>query len=495
MSGQFDWGPNNLVKKSDENILHQLPAVNDILQSSQISELLSSYPRETVLEIVRGVLDRLRGELRNSEDSAGKSFSREQLKDLVAQETAEKIKKLAGSNLRKVINGTGIILHTNLGRSLLSPAACQAVFLAASSYVNLEFDLDAGRRGSRHAVVQNILSRLTGAESFLAVNNNAAAVLLALSTLARGREVIVSRGQLIEIGGSFRIPEIMKQSGCTLIEVGTTNKTYVDDYRSAITERTALILHVHTSNYHIIGFTRQASISELVRLGREFNLPVMSDLGSGVLADLGFFNLPVEPTVQQVLDAGPSVVTFSGDKMLGGPQAGIIAGKKELIEEMNRNPLARALRIDKLTLAALEATLRSYLNPEQALEEIPTLRMITESLEDIRLRAEGLAFSLKEAVQKEAQITIRSSVSRVGGGAMPAAELSSFAVAVKPHKLSMERFSQLLRYQEPAVLGRVQEEFFLLDLRTIQKGEEKMILDAVSEVLSKEEKKKELFQG
>jgi len=225
MSGQFDWGLNNLVKKSGEKALHQLPPVNEILQSSKISELLGSYPREMVLEIVRGALDHIRGELRNSESSSESSiekiFSREQLKDLVAQETAAKIKRLSGSNLRKVINGTGIILHTNLGRSLLSPAACQAVFLAASSYINLEFDFDTGKRGSRHAVIQDILSRLTGAESFLAVNNNAAAVLLALSTLAREREVIVSRGQLIEIGGSFRIPEIMKQSGCTLVEVGT----------------------------------------------------------------------------------------------------------------------------------------------------------------------------------------------------------------------------------------------------------------------------------
>jgi len=493
MSEQYDWGQNKLVKNNGEKTLHKLPAVNEILQTSQISELLSSYPREMVLEIIRSIQDRIRDELRNNEGS-GRSFSREQLKSLVVQETAETIKRIAESNIKKVINGTGVILHTNLGRSLLSPAACQAVFLAASSYINLEFDLDTGRRGSRHAAVQDVLSRLTGAESFLVVNNNAAAVLLALSTLARGREVIVSRGQLVEIGGSFRIPEIMKQSGCTLVEVGTTNKTYVEDYREAITERTALILHVHTSNYHIIGFTRQASVSELVKLGREFNLPVMSDLGSGVLADLGFFNLPAEPTVQQVLDAGLSVVTFSGDKMLGGPQAGIIAGKKEIIEEMRRNPLARALRIDKLTLAALEATLRSYLNPERVMEEIPTLRMITGSLEDIRLRAEDLACSIRDAVQKEAEITIKSSVSRVGGGAMPAAELPSFAVAVKPYKLSIERFSQLLRYHEPAVLGRVQEDFFLLDLRTIQKGEEKIILDAVVGVLLKEEKK-ELFQG
>jgi L-seryl-tRNA(Ser) seleniumtransferase len=486
-------GKTNLDVNGGEKILHKLPAVNEILQSSQISELLSFYPREIVLEIIRSALDRIRDELKNNEGS-GRSFSREQLKGLVVLETAETVKRIAGSNVKKVINGTGVILHTNLGRSLLSTAACQAVFLAASSYINLEFDLDTGRRGSRHAAVQDILFRLTGAESFLAVNNNAAAVLLALSTLARGKEVIVSRGQLVEIGGSFRIPEIMKQSGCTLVEVGTTNKTYVEDYRAAITERTALILHVHTSNYHIIGFTRQASVSELVKLGREFNLPVMSDLGSGVLADLGFFNLPAEPTVQQVLGAGISVVTFSGDKMLGGPQAGIVAGKKEIIEEMHKNPLARALRIDKLTLAALEATLRSYLNPEQALEDIPTLRMITGDLEDIRLRAEDMACSLREAVQREAEITVRSSVSRVGGGAMPTAELPSFAVAVKPFKLSMERFSQLLRYHEPAVLGRVREDLFLLDLRTIQNGEEKMILDALSGVLLKEEKK-ELFQG
>jgi L-seryl-tRNA(Ser) seleniumtransferase len=355
--------------------------------------------------------------------------------------------------------------------------------MAASSSTNLELDLDTGRRGSRYAVVEEILARLTGAESFLVVNNNAAAVLLALSTLARGKEVIVSRGQLIEIGGSFRIPDVMTQSGAVLVEVGTTNKTYPNDYRRAITGQTALLLHVHTSNYRIVGFTRETSISELVQLGREFNLPVMSDLGSGFLVDLQPFGLPAEPTVQQVVENGADIITFSGDKLLGGPQAGIIAGKREYLERMKKNPFTRAVRIDKLTVAALEATLRSYLNSGHALEEIPTLRMLTAGVDELKTRAQELAGDLRKTVKNQAEITIEDIVSRVGGGAMPTAELPSAAVAVKPQNISVEELSHRLRVNDLAVMGRVQEDRLLLDVRTVQEEENKFIVEAVRKVL------------
>jgi L-seryl-tRNA(Ser) seleniumtransferase len=466
-----------------ENFLRQLPAVNEVLQSFPVADLLTGNPRSLVLEAVREALNRIRQEFTDGGKLPAAGYSREELLSLVTAEVVETVYRLVSPNLRKVINATGVVLHTNLGRALLSFPARQAVQMAASSYTNLELDLDTGRRGSRYAVVEEILARLTGAESFLVVNNNAAAVLLALSTLARGKEVIVSRGQLIEIGGSFRIPDVMTQSGAVLVEVGTTNKTYPNDYRRAITGQTALLLHVHTSNYRIVGFTRETSISELVQLGREFNLPVMSDLGSGFLVDLQPFGLPAEPTVQQVVENGADIITFSGDKLLGGPQAGIIAGKREYLERMKKNPFTRAVRIDKLTVAALEATLRSYLNSGHALEEIPTLRMLTAGVDELKTRAQELAGDLRKTVKNQAEITIEDIVSRVGGGAMPTAELPSAAVAVKPRNIGVEELSQRLRVNDPAVMGRVQEDRLLLDVRTVQEEENKFIVEAVRKVL------------
>jgi L-seryl-tRNA(Ser) seleniumtransferase len=383
-----------------------------------------------------------------------------------------------------VINATGVVLHTNLGRALLSERARDAVNTVAANYSNLELDLETGRRGSRYAALEHLLTSLTGAEDALVVNNNAAAVLLALSTVAKGREVIVSRGQLVEIGGSFRIPEVMAQSGARLVEVGATNKTHPDDYSKAINEETAMLLHVHTSNYRIIGFTRETTVSELVEIGREHKLPVMSDLGSGFIVDLSRYGLPQEPRVQDVLIAGPDVVTFSGDKLLGGPQAGIIVGRRKYIEMMKKNPLTRAVRIDKMTVAALEATLREYLDPDKAILEIPTLRMLTLSHEVLENRANELTSLLESIIDKnKAEIRMGKGISAVGGGAMPAAELITSVVSVRPFNMHAGELQAALRQGDPAVMGRVQDDNFIMDLRTINGNEYQILASAVSKSL------------
>lgn len=458
-------------------LLRKLPAVHEVLQAPLVAALLTVHPRELVTDAVRSVLNRVRRQIVNGEDVPASSEA--ELLLFIVQEVAKEVKRQARPHLRRVINATGVVLHTNLGRAVLSSRAQQAIQMAASGYTNLELNLETGRRGSRYAAVEGIITRLTGAEAALVVNNNAAAVLLALSTLAGGREVIVSRGQLIEIGGSFRIPDVMRQSGAVLVEVGTTNKTYPDDYRRAISERTALLLHVHTSNYRIVGFTRETTIAELAAVGREFGLPVMSDLGSGVLVDLESYGLPGEPTVQQTLTAGAEVVTFSGDKLLGGPQAGIIAGKKDFLEKMKKNPLTRALRIDKFTVAALEATLYAYLDIERAAREIPVLEMLAAGKVVLEERARQLARILSTQLGNRAKITIAEVSSRVGGGALPTAELPSFAVALQPAGIPVEELGHRLRMGDPAVIGRIQEDLLLLDVRTLREGEGELLGQAL----------------
>jgi len=460
-------------------LFRKLPAVHEVLQAPLVAALLTVHPRELVTDAVRSVLNRVRRQIVNGEDVP--ASSEDELLLFIVQEVGKEVKRQARPHLRRVINATGVVLHTNLGRAVLSSRAQQAIQMAASGYTNLELNLETGRRGSRYAAVEGIITRLTGAEAALVVNNNAAAVLLALSTLAGGREVIVSRGQLIEIGGSFRIPDVMRQSGAVLVEVGTTNKTYPDDYRRAITERTALLLHVHTSNYRIVGFTRETTIAELAAVGREFGLPVMSDLGSGVLVDLESYGLPGEPTVQQTLAAGVEVVTFSGDKLLGGPQAGIIAGKKDFLEKMKKNPLTRALRIDKFTVAALEATLYAYLDLERAAREIPVLEMLAAGKVALEERARQLARILSTQLGNRAKITIVEVSSRVGGGALPTAELPSFAVALQPAGIPVEELGHRLRMGDPAVIGRIQEDLLLLDVRTLREGEGELLSQALKD--------------
>lgn len=378
------------------------------------------------------------------------------------------IAKKMSPHLRRVINGTGVVIHTNLGRSVLSPATTQRLLEAGGYYSNLEFDLETGKRGSRYSLVEGLLCELTGAEAALVVNNNAAAVLLALDTLAKDREVIVSRGQLVEIGGSFRIPEVMAKSGARLVEVGATNRTHLFDYQQAIRPETAMLLRVHTSNFRIIGFTSEVSAEEMVALARENDLITMEDLGSGSLIDFSRFGFPKEPTVYEIVQAGVDVVTFSGDKLLGGPQAGIILGKKDAIARIKKNPLNRALRIDKFTLAALESVLREYFDTEAALRNIPTLAMLTIAGEDLQKRARRIVRSLKKKISEVCRVQIVPTISRVGGGALPEFNIDSWAIDLQPLTLKLSALEQGLRRLPIPIIGRIENERFLLDVRTIQ---------------------------
>ncbi|MBO8137762.1 MAG: L-seryl-tRNA(Sec) selenium transferase [Desulfotomaculum sp.] len=461
------------------NLLRELPAVDEMLRQDEIIKLLQSHPRAEVVEAVREALNNAREGIFN-----GKITSVDI--QMLVNDVLNMVKLSTVPNLRPVINATGVILHTNLGRALLSDRAREAVQEISRGYCNLEINLHTGKRGSRYSAVEGLLTKLTGAEDALVVNNNASAVLLALGTLAKGKEVIVSRGQLVEIGGSFRIPEVMAQSGAYLVEVGATNKTYPKDYERAISDETALLLNVHTSNYRIVGFTRETTVEELVQLGKAYNLPVMCDLGSGFLVDLSPYGLPKEPTVQETVKAGADVVTFSGDKLLGGPQAGVIVGKKQFIEKMKKNPLTRAVRIDKFTVAALEATLREYLDPEKAKQNIPTLRMLTEPLENLQQRAQELAECIENKVRGMAEVNYEEGLSQVGGGAMPTAHLPTGLVRVNPKKIAVEDLVTKLRLGEPPVVGRVQDDSLLLDVRTLQKDDIDLLVQALYRAMEEE---------
>ncbi|MCD6490586.1 MAG: L-seryl-tRNA(Sec) selenium transferase [Thermodesulfobacterium sp.] len=435
----------------------RIPSVNELKE--KFSKIYPSYPLSYFLEPSRRVTSIIRekwqkGELKKLEESY--------LRDLM-----EKVfKEYETSSLRRVINATGVVIHTNLGRSPLSEKAIEEIVKVAKYYSNLEFDLKEGKRGSRYVHVEEILKEITQAEGALVVNNNAAAVLISLNTLAYGKEVIVSRGELVEIGGSFRIPEVMKWAGCILKEVGTTNKTHLFDYKNAITENTALLLKVHKSNFEIVGFTKEVSIEELVSLGKKFGIPVMKDLGSGCFVDFSEFGMKKEITVQEVLKAGVDIVTFSGDKLLGGPQAGIILGKKEFIEKIKKNPLNRALRIDKLTLAGLEATLRLYRDKTLAIEHIPVLKMIFTPKQKLRKKAKYLLRKLKELKLKDFNFKIVETVNKTGGGALPTLDLISYAVAVES-TLSPQVIQKFLRENDSPIITRIDEDKLLIDVRCL----------------------------
>ncbi len=381
------------------------------------------------------------------------------------------IARLQDFKLKRVINGTGVVIHTNLGRSLLPEHTTTRLTVAGSHYTNLEFDLETGKRGSRYGLVEEIICDLTGAEAALVVNNNAAAVLISLETLARNKEVIVSRGQLVEIGGSFRIPDVMKKSGASLVEVGATNRTHLYDYEGAITEATALLLKVHTSNFRIIGFTSEVSAEDLVELGMKYDLPVMEDLGSGSLIDLSTFGLPSEPTVQEVVKAGVDVVTFSGDKLLGGPQAGIIVGREKFISRIKKNPLNRALRIDKFTLASLESVLKDYYDPHGVLKKNQTLRMISDPPDIIKKRAQRFLRRTRQRIADKCRLQLVSTISRVGGGALPEYGLPSWAVELLPAASSVSKLEKDFRALPVPVIGRIENERLLIDFRTVLDGE------------------------
>lgn len=461
--------------------LKNIPPVDEILAQEAVVKLIEEYNREYILKLVRTALDQQRQELRSS----GKDQTRTQ----ILKEVVDRLSRLASEGSRgtlvRVINGTGVILHTNLGRAPLGERALRYMKEMAGGYNNLEMDLERGERGSRYTHVEALLQELTGAEAALVVNNNAAAVLLGLSALAAGREVIVSRGQLVEIGGAFRIPEVMKLSGARLVEVGTTNKTYVSDYKQGITEETALLFAAHTSNYKIIGFTEEVAPSDLVTLGRETGLPVMQDLGSGILLSPGNWGLEAEPTVQACVAAGVDVITFSGDKLLGGPQAGIILGRKDLIDGMKKNQLTRALRVDKLTIAALEGTLLEFLSGQPE-KNVPVIAMLASGEGELRERAEDLYKQLEgrigtnKRVEKIALITLED---MVGGGAYPTHKIPGYGVEIKFNGISLEEVARKLRQTNPAVVTRRQEDCLIISVRTLLDGDSDTIAKLLAEVL------------
>ena len=453
--------------KPATNLLRELPSVDRILVHPAAAPLLTRFSRSFVTEGLRGLIEDLRQAIRTGDGLPPRRLDDES----IIEDLEKKLVRGSRSGTVRVVNASGTILHTNLGRALLSEAAAAAVERAARHPVNLEFDLARGRRGQREAEVESLLTALTGAEAAAVVNNNAAAVLLGLNTLADGKQAIVSRGELIEIGGSFRIPEIMAKSGAVLKEVGTTNRTHPRDYAEAIDEGAGVLLKVHTSNYRVVGFAAEVELGELAAIGREHGVPVMEDLGSGALVDLAGLGLPREPLVAERVALGADVVTFSGDKVLGGPQAGLVVGRKAWIDRMNRNPLKRALRCDKLTLAALEATLRSYLQSPDPWDEIPTLRAFRLSPEALEERGRKLLPLLRERLGPEYTLDLVDSTCQIGSGALPTEEIPSRAIAVRNRGMSAEQVARVFRQADPPVVGRIHDHRFLLDLRSVDAPE------------------------
>lgn len=460
--------------------LKQLPGVDRIIESGMAGGHFADIPRSVLTPAVRWVIDTLREKiLATDAPLADDLFSIERIVEAVTARTG----RIMAPRLRRTVNATGVVVHTNLGRSLLAPAVLENLTTISSRYSNLEFDLEKGRRGSRYSAVEGILCELSGAPAAMVVNNNAAAVLLCLDTLAKGREVVVSRGELVEIGGAFRIPDVMAKSGALLKEVGTTNRTHPRDYEGAIGEATGLLLKAHTSNYSIVGFTAAVSLADLVAIGRRHDLPVMEDLGSGTLVDFSRYGLIKEPTVQESLAAGVDVVTFSGDKLLGGPQAGIILGSREHIDRIKANPLTRALRIDKMTLAALEGTLMLYRDEARAIAEIPTLRMLTMPVGAIRARAADLKSRLERIDAECLTVDLLDAPSKAGGGSLPLLNLPSCCLGIVIRHVSANTIERWMRGRTPAIIGRIEDDRFVMDPRTLQEEELDIIETAFAELL------------
>jgi len=461
--------------------LKRLPGVDRILEYAANGGQFDNIPKSVLIPAIRTAIDTLRTRILKSEVPLdGSRFSRQALVATVKQQAA----RTMALKLKRTVNATGVVVHTNLGRSLLSPAVIDHLTTISSRYSNLEFDLEKGRRGSRYSAVEDILCELSGARAAMIVNNNAAAVLLCLDTLATGREVVVSRGELVEIGGAFRIPDVMAKSGAVLKEVGTTNRTHPRDYKNAIGEQTGLLLKAHTSNFSIVGFTAAVSLPDLVSIGRRHSIPVMEDLGSGSLVDLSRYGLIKEPTVQESLAAGVDVVTFSGDKLLGGPQAGIILGDKPHIDRIKANPLARALRIDKMTLAALEATLRLYRNERQAVHQIPSLRMLTLPLSVVQGQAAELKARLERLPGARITVELLDISSKAGGGSLPLLDLPSCCTGVSVHGRSANAIERWMRNHTTPIIGRIENDRFIMDPRTLQEEELDIIEKAFADMLA-----------
>ncbi len=470
------------ISEKQQKLLRMIPGVDRILALVDTDPDMEAIPRNVLTRSVRKVIDQTREKIFKNDD---KVTEKHITIDQILKQVHDQVQKSVSPKLVPLVNATGIVVHTNLGRSILSADALDNLLKINSRYSNLEFDLEKGTRGSRYAVVEDILCEISGAQAAMVVNNNASAVLLCLDTLARQMEVVVSRGELVEIGGSFRIPDVMAKSGAVLKEVGTTNRTHPRDYENAVSEKTALFLKVHTSNYSIVGFTAQVSLSQLVGLGKPHGIAVMEDLGSGTFIDFSRFGLEKEPTVQESVATGADIVTFSGDKLLGGPQAGIIVGKKALIDKIKKNPLNRALRIDKMTLAALESTMRLYRQPEKAIHEIPTLNMILMPLSQVHEKALRLLKLLENIKKPELSVHLLDLISKAGGGSLPSLQIPSKGIGVKINTMTINAVERFMRNNSPPVIGRIEDDLFIMDLRTVQVDELEIIETAFKTLLNK----------
>ena len=463
----------------NKNMLYRsIPKVDVLLENQDIVTLIENHHRDVVVDVIREEIDKLRNFIKENDDV---NLIEEKINNLI-ENIKISTEKVYSYNIKKVINGTGTILHTNLGRAIISKKHADYLSEVVTSYSNLEYNLEEGRRGERYSHFEKLICKITGAEAAMAVNNNAAAVMLVLSSMAAEREVIVSRGELVEVGGKFRIPDVMKSSNAHLVEIGTTNKTHLEDYEDAISENTGAFLKVHTSNFKILGFTESVSIEELCKLGREKDIPVIEDIGSGVLVDLSKYGLEYEPTVQDSIKAGVDVVSFSGDKLLGGPQAGIIVGKKKYIDKMKKNPLTRAFRIDKFTATILEMIFHEYLNEEDAIKNIPVLSLITKDLKEIEKNTNDL-FNKIEKLKDVADINVEDTLSQIGGGSLPAERIKSKSVTIMPKNISTQSLEAKLRAGKNPVVGRISEEKLILDMRTVLEDEIDILAQKLIDIL------------
>lgn len=463
----------------NKNMLYRsIPKVDVLLEDPDIVTLIENHHRDVVVDVIREEIDKLRNFIKENDDV---NLIEEKINNLI-ENIKISTEKVYSYNIKKVINGTGTILHTNLGRAIISKKHADYLSEVVTSYSNLEYNLEEGKRGERYSHFEKLICKITGAEAVMAVNNNAAAVMLVLSSMAAEREVIVSRGELVEVGGKFRIPDVMKSSNAHLVEIGTTNKTHLEDYEDAISENTGAFLKVHTSNFKILGFTESVSIEELCKLGREKDIPVIEDIGSGVLVDLSKYGLEYEPTVQDSIKAGVDVVSFSGDKLLGGPQAGIIVGKKKYIDKMKKNPLTRAFRIDKFTATILEMIFHEYLNEEDAIKNIPVLSLITKDLKEIEKNANAL-FNKIENLKNVADINIKDTLSQIGGGSLPAERIKSKSVTIMPKNISTQFLEAKLRAGKNPVVGRISEEKLIIDMRTVLEDEIDILAQKLIDIL------------
>ncbi len=476
---KMDFRAKRSLAPETSELLRQIPSVDELLRQPRMAKLAGRIPRELLVEVAREVLSSIRAEITGEKGVSVIPIIPSDLEDVIARE----VERILSRTLQPVINATGVVLHTNLGRAPLAPSILDELRHTAIHYSNLEYDLEAGSRGKRDAHTAELLTRLTGAEDAIVVNNCAAAILLVLSALAKNGEVIVSRGELIEIGDGFRIPEVMAQSGAVLREVGTTNRTRVADYENAITDKTQLLLRVHPSNFQMSGFTEKPAVAELVALSRRANLPLIEDLGSGCLVDLSQYGIS-EPTVRQSVEAGISVVTFSGDKLLGGPQAGIIAGKEELVQRVRRHPLFRALRVDKLTITALEVTLAAY--QRGALDEVPTLAMIRISAQEMERRSRHFIRDLTPSLSmNELDLEIADGESLAGGGSTPAQWIPTKVIRIKSRRYSASQMEQRLRRGPGSmpVVARIDDDRLVIDLRTVFANQEAALAEALAATL------------